>query len=129
MADDGLTIDQRGLRTSGTRLRTYLPDELVARYEPLHNLNVAAGQADLVVARIRASGDEVVVKLYRNAEQLDREVETVFLMADPRHQAISSKLVKEIAMLGGDIGKFVSPAIKEALMALKIDQQQEKSDA
>jgi len=38
-------------------------------------------------------------------------------MADPRHQAISSKLVKEIAMLGGDIGKFVSPAIKDALMA------------
>ena len=50
-------------------------------------------------------------------QQLDREVETVFLMADPRHQAISSKLVKEIAMLGGDIGKFVSPTIKDALMA------------
>lgn len=85
MADDGLTIDQRGLRTSGTRLRTYLPDELVARYEPLHNLNVAAGQADLVVARIRASGEEVVVKLYRNAEQLDREVMERLYGADTAH--------------------------------------------
>lgn len=85
MSDSGLTIDQRGLRTSGGRLRTYLPDELVARYEPLHNLNVSAGQADLVVARHRSSGEEVVVKLYRNAEQLDREVMERLYRADDAH--------------------------------------------
>lgn len=85
MSDDGLTIDQRGLRTSGTRLRTYLPDELVARYEPVHNLNVSAGQADLVLARDRTSREEVVVKLYRNAEQLDREVMERLYDADTAH--------------------------------------------
>ena len=46
---------------------------------------------------------------------LDDEIETVFLMAEPEHQAIASKLVKEIARLGGDVSKFVTPAVKAAL--------------
>ncbi|MGM0584971.1 MAG: pantetheine-phosphate adenylyltransferase, partial [Pseudomonadota bacterium] len=36
-------------------------------------------------------------------------------MADANHQAIASKLVKEIARLGGDIGSFVSPPVARAL--------------
>ena len=54
-------------------------------------------------------------------QQLDREIETVFLMADPRHQAIASRLVKEIAVLGGEVTKFVSPRVKDALLA-KVDR-------
>ena len=50
-------------------------------------------------------------------QQLNRDIETVFLMADPRHQAVSSKLVKEIALLGGEVNKFVSPGVREALLA------------
>jgi len=50
-------------------------------------------------------------------QQLDRDVETVFLMADPRHLAIASRLVKEIATLGGEVTKFVSPAVKDRLLA------------
>jgi len=46
---------------------------------------------------------------------LDDSVETVFLMAEARHQAIASKLVKEIARLGGDISKFVPPAVQAVL--------------
>jgi len=37
-------------------------------------------------------------------------------MAEARHQAIASKLVKEIARLGGDISKFVTPAVQENLL-------------
>ena len=37
-------------------------------------------------------------------------------MADPRHQAIASKLIKESAQLGGDVAPFVSPSIKDRLM-------------
>ena len=48
---------------------------------------------------------------------LDDSIETVFLMAEARHQAIASKLVKEIARLGGDVSKFVSPAVQKALIA------------
>jgi pantetheine-phosphate adenylyltransferase len=46
---------------------------------------------------------------------LDNSVETVFLMADAKNQAIASKLVKEIARLGGDVSKFVTPAVDAAL--------------
>jgi pantetheine-phosphate adenylyltransferase len=50
-------------------------------------------------------------------QQLDRDIETVFLMADPRHQAVASRLVKEIAKLGGDVSKFVTPGVAERLLA------------
>jgi pantetheine-phosphate adenylyltransferase len=49
-------------------------------------------------------------------QRLNTEIETVFLMADPRHQAISSKLVKEIALLGGDIAPFTTAAVAQALV-------------
>jgi pantetheine-phosphate adenylyltransferase len=74
--------------------------------------------AGVIVRGLRAVADfEYEFQMTAMNQQLDREVETVFLMADPRHQAISSKLVKEIASLGGDISKFVSPRIRDALMA------------
>jgi pantetheine-phosphate adenylyltransferase len=47
--------------------------------------------------------------------QLDSSIETVFLMAEAQHQAIASKLVKEICRLGGDVSKFVTPEIEAAL--------------
>ena len=43
--------------------------------------------------------------------RLDQGVETVFLMASERHHFIASKLVKEIASLGGDVSSFVSPLV------------------
>lgn len=48
--------------------------------------------------------------------QLNDEIETVFLMAEATHQAIASKLVKEIARLDGDVSKFVTPQVNEALI-------------
>lgn len=73
--------------------------------------------AQVIVRGLRAVADfEYEFQMTAMNQQLDRNVETLFLMADPRHQAISSKLVKEIALLGGDITKFVSPTIKTALL-------------
>jgi pantetheine-phosphate adenylyltransferase len=46
---------------------------------------------------------------------LDASIETVFLMAEAKHQAIASKLVKEISRLGGDVSKFVTPPVHRAL--------------
>ena len=46
---------------------------------------------------------------------MNRHLLPVFLMADPRHQAIASRLVKEIARLGGDISPFVPPGVAERL--------------
>jgi pantetheine-phosphate adenylyltransferase len=74
--------------------------------------------ASVIVRGLRAVADfEFEFQMTAMNQQLDREIETVFLMADPRHQAVASKLVKEIATLGGDVTKFVSPRVKEALLA------------
>jgi pantetheine-phosphate adenylyltransferase len=47
---------------------------------------------------------------------LDSSIETVFLMAVLQHQAIASKLVKEIARLDGDVSKFGTPSVNAALL-------------
>jgi len=74
--------------------------------------------ASIIVRGLRAVADfEFEFQMTAMNQQLDREIETVFLMADPRHQAIASKLVKEIAELGGDVSGFVSPHVKDRLMA------------
>jgi pantetheine-phosphate adenylyltransferase len=74
--------------------------------------------ASIIVRGLRAVADfEFEFQMPAMNQQLDREIETVFLMADPRHQAIASKLVKEIAVLGGDVTKFVSPSVKDRLLA------------
>ncbi|HEY2355968.1 MAG TPA: pantetheine-phosphate adenylyltransferase [Phenylobacterium sp.] len=74
--------------------------------------------AGIIVRGLRAVADfEFEFQMTAMNQQLDREIETVFLMADPRHQAIASKLVKEIAQLGGDVTGFVSPGVKDRLLA------------
>jgi len=50
-------------------------------------------------------------------QYLDPGIETVFLMAHVALQPIASRLVKEIAFLGGDISNFVSPAVREDILA------------
>jgi pantetheine-phosphate adenylyltransferase len=75
-------------------------------------------EASVIVRGLRAVADfEYEFQMTAMNQQLDREIETVFLMADPRHQAIASRLVKEIAILGGEINKFVSPAVESRLLA------------
>ena len=74
--------------------------------------------AGILVRGLRALGDfEYEFQMTAMNRQLDREIETVFLMADPHHQAIASRLVKEIAELGGDVSRFVSPHVKARLLA------------
>ena len=73
--------------------------------------------ASVIVRGLRAVADfEFEFQMTAMNQQLDREIETVFFMADPRHQAIASKLVKEIAVLGGEVAKFVSPSVKSRLL-------------
>jgi pantetheine-phosphate adenylyltransferase len=45
------------------------------------------------------------------------DVETVFLTPSDKYQFISSTFVREIATLGGEVDKFVSPAVNQRLMA------------
>ena len=72
--------------------------------------------ASMIVRGLRAVADfEYEFQMAGMNQQLNDRVETVFLMADVALQPIASKLVKEIAMYGGDIQKFVPPAVAEVV--------------
>ncbi|WP_323763083.1 pantetheine-phosphate adenylyltransferase [Maricaulis sp.] len=72
--------------------------------------------AQSIVRGLRAVSDfEYEFQMVAMNQQLNDDIETVFLMADPRHQAIASRLVKEIAKLGGNISAFVTPNIERRL--------------
>jgi pantetheine-phosphate adenylyltransferase len=74
--------------------------------------------ASMIIRGLRAMTDfEYEFAMTAMNQQLNREIETVFLMADPRHQAIASKLVKEIARLHGDISGFVTPRVADKVRA------------
>ena len=74
--------------------------------------------ANVIVRGLRAVADfEYEYQMAGMNQQLDHNIETVFLMADVSLQPIASKLVKEIAVYGGDIGKFVSKAVREDVIA------------
>jgi len=74
--------------------------------------------AEVIFRGLRAVSDfEYEFQMVSMNRALNDQIETVFLMAEPEHQAIASRLVKEIARLGGDVSSFVTPAVNEALIA------------
>ena len=76
----------------------------------------ASRKAKAIIRGLRAVADfEYEYQMVGMNRVLDNSIETVFLMAEAQHQAIASKLVKEIARLGGDVSKFVTPAVNTAL--------------
>lgn len=93
--------------------------EIVAH--PFENLLINCAHdvgASIIVRGLRAVTDfEYEYQMVGMNRALDNTVETVFLMADLKHQAIASKLVKEIARLDGDVSKFVTPEVKDRLYA------------
>lgn len=88
---------------------------------PFENLLIDCARdvgARVIIRGLRAVADfEYEFQMVGMNRAMDDSVETVFLMADARRQAIASKLVKEIARLGGDVSKFVTPAVDRALAA------------
>lgn len=91
------------------------------RAHPFENLLIDCARdvgAGIIVRGLRAVADfEYEYQMVGMNRVLDDQIETVFLMADAEFQAIASRLVKEIARLGGDVSAFVSPAVNEALKA------------
>ena len=80
-----------------------------------------AQNASVIIRGIRGVTDfEYEYQLTGMNRQLNDRIETIFLMADVALQPIASRLVKEIALYGGDISKFVTPAIRADVMA-KVD--------
>jgi len=74
--------------------------------------------ASLILRGLRAVADfEYEYQMAGMNQYLDASIETVFLMADVALQPIASRLVKEIASLGGDISRFVTPAVRQDMLA------------
>jgi pantetheine-phosphate adenylyltransferase len=84
--------------------------------------------ARMIIRGLRAVADfEYEYQMAGMNQQLNDAIETVFLMADVSLQPIASRLVKEIAMYGGEIGKFVTPAVRNEVIA-RVDQLGRKGE-
>ena len=115
------SLDERVemIRSEVVPLGEPLNTEIVVH--PFENLLIHCARdvgAGVIIRGLRAVADfEYEFQMVGMNRSLDNSVETVFLMADAKNQAIASKLVKEIARLGGDVSKFVTPAVDQALRA------------
>ena len=92
--------------------------EIIAH--PFENLLVDCANdvnASVIFRGLRAVADfEYEFQMVGMNRALNDSIETVFLMAEAKHQAIASKLVKEIVRLGGDVSKFVTPTVNKKLL-------------
>jgi pantetheine-phosphate adenylyltransferase len=120
-----------GVTTNPSKNPMFTPEERIAMVERevasmgLNNVEVVGFNAllmkfaevqgaSMIIRGLRAVADfEYEYQMAGMNQQLNAEIETVFLMADVGLQPIASKLVKEIALFGGEIANFVSPAVRE----------------
>ncbi|MCB2064100.1 MAG: pantetheine-phosphate adenylyltransferase [Novosphingobium sp.] len=124
-----------GVTTNPSKNPMFSPEERLAMVEReardmgLDNVEVVGFNA-LLIKFARHMGATVLIRGLRAVadfeyeyqmagmnQQLDGTVETVFLMADVSLQPIASKLVKEIALFGGEIENFVSAAVRDDVLA------------
>ena len=97
-------------RASGTRIDVTAFDGLLIDF-------ARAERATIIVRGLRAVSDfDYEFQMAGMNYRLDSAIETVFLMASERHQFISSRFVKEIARLGGDVSSFVPPRVLERIL-------------
>jgi pantetheine-phosphate adenylyltransferase len=124
-----------GVTTNPSKNPMFTPEERIAMVERevaalgLENVEVIGFNAllmrfaekqgaSVIVRGLRAVADfEYEYQMAGMNQQINARIETVFLMADVSLQPIASKLVKEIALFGGDISPFVSHAVKADVLA------------
>lgn len=113
---------KRPLFTIEERLRlirdnvTHLPNVSVEAFSGLTVAFAQSHQASVIIRGLRAVSDfEYEFKMYQMNMHLNPEIETVFMMAGPEYHFLSSSMVKEVALLGGDVTGLVPPSIGESL--------------
>ena len=103
-----------GNRVNGCQLEVYPFDNLLVTFARSHG-------AVVIIRGLRAVSDfEYEFQMAATNARLRPDVETMFLMASETNQFISSRFVKEISRLGGDVSSFVSPAVREHLDSLNL---------
>ena len=95
-----------------------LPNVQVVTFNALLMDFAESQGASIILRGLRAVADfEYEYQMAGMNQQLNDDIETVFLMADVSLQPIASNLVKEIARFGGPIDKFVTPAVAKDVAA------------
>ena len=106
--DERIAMVKREVATIGAGIDVVGFDSLFAE----------AQGASVIIRGLRAVADfEYEYQMAGMNQQLNDRIETVFLMADVSLQPIASRLVKEIAIYGGKISKFVTPAVESDVLA------------
>ena len=124
-----------GVTTNPSKNPMFTPEERIAMVERevkelgLDNVEIVGFNA-LLMKFAKVQGARVIVRGLRAIadfeyeyqmagmnQQINADIETVFLMADVSLQPIASKLVKEIALFGGDIAPFVSKSVRDDVVA------------
>ncbi|MGE4429270.1 MAG: pantetheine-phosphate adenylyltransferase [Sphingobium sp.] len=105
--EERLAMVRRECAGLGTEIEVVAFDSLL--------MDFASSQGATVIVRgLRAVADfEYEYQMAGMNQQINDKVETIFLMADVSLQPIASKLVKEIALYGGPISRFVGPRVRE----------------
>jgi len=109
--DERLAMVQRECADIGTEIEVVAFDALLMDFADRQG-------ASVIIRGLRAVADfEYEYQMAGMNQQINSKVETVFLMADVSLQPIASRLVKEIALYGGPIDKFVSPTVCKEVVA------------
>ena len=115
------TLDERVAMVEVEMARISKASGIPIRVVPFETLLVKFAEemkANIIIRGLRAVSDfEYEYQMVGMNQVLNDEIETVFLMADIRYQSIASRLVKEIARLGGDISSFVPDHVAKKLKA------------
>ncbi|HEY9039740.1 MAG TPA: pantetheine-phosphate adenylyltransferase [Roseovarius sp.] len=115
------SLEERVQMIEAEAARLSVPGAGEITVHPFENLLIDCARdvgAQVIIRGLRAVADfEYEFQMVGMNRALDSSIETAFLMADTGHQAIASKLVKEIARLGGDVSTFVTPDVNAALRA------------
>ncbi|MDF1780785.1 MAG: pantetheine-phosphate adenylyltransferase [Alcanivoracaceae bacterium] len=117
------TIEQRVALAQETL--SHLPNVKVVGFSKLLAFFCAEQDANILLRGLRAVSDfEYEFQLANMNRQLAPDLETVFLTPAEHLSFISSSLVREIALLGGDVAKFVPPHVTEALAVKYAEREQ-----
>ena len=108
------TLNERVLQVKGAVVD--LPNVEADAFDGLLVEYVASKKARAIVRGLRAVSDfEFEFQLALMNRKLDENIETIFMMPKDTYTFLSSRIVKEIARLGGDISQFVPPNVQAAL--------------
>ena len=105
--------------------KVFIEDEIA----DLSNVTVIDGKEELSTRLAKELGATVMVRSMRNPDDfgyesgvasinkvLDKDIETIFLLANNKYATISSSMMKEVAKFGGDISEFVPQSVAQALI-------------